>query len=102
MKHMEQELWSHLDACGLEFRLTIKELVQKYGSYKAELAGNLKNVSWCELGFQQPFIQGLTNPIIYEFSTNSDLSGFPRYILFTSCFRFLSLFRRGNQKDNAK
>ena len=67
----EAPLWDHLDACGLDFRSPMRDLIAQHGSHPIGWAPDL---DICTPPCIKPLFAGLDHPPSFRFDASTDLS----------------------------
>jgi hypothetical protein len=67
----EAPLWNHLDACGLDFRTPMNQLIDLHGAHPI---GWTADVDICTPPCSTPLIPGLDHPPSFRFDGSTDLS----------------------------
>lgn len=67
----EVRLWDRLDKCGINFRAPMSELIARYGCHPL---GWADGIDICPMEGARPFVDGQTDPMVFDFTDQTDLS----------------------------
>ncbi len=67
----EARLWTRLERCGVDFRTPMADLVARYGRHPI---GWADGIDICPLEDARPFVNGQTDPMVFDFTPQTDLS----------------------------
>lgn len=73
----EAPLWDHLDACGIDFRASIRTLIDEHEHHPL---GWAPDRDICTINSASPFCAGLDQDVSFEFDPSADLSGPPQHL----------------------